>query len=181
MSHDPQTERVFVVEIAAPPARVWDEITRRGSRCRPMFGTVLVSDLVPGSQVRYRSVDGRHTFVAGEVVEVAAPRLLVHTFVFPNLDDAPTLVRWELSPTAKGTRVTVTHSRFEGETRTYRSVTSSWPSILDLYRQEVETGDVGVGTKFKLALMGALGFMLPKSLRTEVVEARLAASPPRLR
>ena len=75
MSHDPQTERVFVVEIAAPPARVWDEITRRGSRCRPMFGTVLVSDLVPGSQVRYRRVAGRHPFVAGDVERGPATRV----------------------------------------------------------------------------------------------------------
>lgn len=173
-------EKTFAVEIAAPVERVWQEITRRGSRCRPMFGTVLVTDLAPGAALRYRSPDGKFTFVAGEVVEVAAPRLLVHTFVFPNLPDRPTLVRWELQATAKGTRVVVTHSRFEGETRTYRSVTGSWAGILDLYRQEIEDGDVALGAKLRLGLMGAMSFLLPRSLRTDVVEARLARDPPRL-
>lgn len=173
-------EKTFAIDIAAPVERVWQEITRTGSRCRPMFGTVLVTDLRPGSAIRWRSQDGKFTFVAGEVVEVAAPRLLVHTFVFPNLPDRATLVRWELSATAQGTRVVVTHSRFEGETQTWKSVVTSWVSILDLYRQEIETGDVGFGTKLKLALMGAMGFMLPKSLRTEVVEEKLAREPPRV-
>lgn len=173
-------EKTFAIDIAAPVARVWDEITRRGKRCRPMFGTVLVTDLTPGSAIRWGSVDGKFTFVAGEVVDVAAPHLLVHTFVFPNLPDRATLVRWELSATATGTRVVVTHSRFEGETKTWRSVVTSWPSILRLYRQEIERGDVGAGTKVKLALMGAMGFLLPKSLRTDVVEAKLAKDPPRV-
>ena len=176
----PGIERVFAIDIAAPVERVWQEITRVGVRCRPMFGTVLATTLTPGADLRYRSVDGRHTFVAGVILEVAAPRLLVHTFVFPNLPDRPTLVRWELAPTARGTRVTVTHSRFEGETKTFAAVRGSWPSILDLYRREIETGDVGAGAKCKLAMMGALSFLLPKSLRTPVVEAKLAADPPRL-
>jgi uncharacterized protein YndB with AHSA1/START domain len=172
--------KTYSIEIAAPVARVWEEITRRGSRCRPMFGTVLVTDLRPGSPLRYRSMDGRHTFVAGEIVEVAAPRLLVHTFTFPNLPDAPTLVRWELEETATGTRVTVTHTHREGETKTLRSVDGSWPTILDLFRQEIERGDIGFGAKLKLGLMGAFAFALPKSLRTEVVEEHLAKHPPRV-
>lgn len=173
-------DKVFEIEIQAPPPRVWAEITRTGSRCRPMFGTMLVTDLRPGGPIRWRSLDGRHTFVAGEVVEAEAPRLLVHTFVFPNLPDAPTLVRWELAPTAKGTRVTVTHSRFEGETKTYKAVVTSWVSILDLYRREIEQGDVPFGTKLKLGMMGAMSFVLPKSLRTDVVEEKLRREPPRV-
>lgn len=174
-------EKVFEIDIAAPVERVWQEITRTNARCRPMFGTMLVTKLEPGAAMRYRSVDGRHTFVAGEIVEVAAPRRLVHTFVFPNLPDAPTLVTWELAATPSGTRVTVTHARFEGETKTWKAVRGSWPKILGLFKQVIEKGDVGPGTKFQHGLMGALGFALPKSLRTDVVEAKLAVAPPRIR
>lgn len=172
-------EKVYRVEIAAPVERVWQEITRSGTRCRPMFGTVQLIDLRPGGQVRHRSVDGRHTFVAGEVVEVAPPRRLVHTFTFPNLPDAPTLVTWDLTPQGAGTLVTVTHSRFDGQTKTYKAIDGGWPTILRLYKQVVETGDVGAGTKLQQGLMGAMSFVLPKSLRTDVVEAKLAAQPPR--
>ncbi len=173
--------KTFSIDIAAPVERVWQEITRTGARCRPMFGTMLFVTLTPGAALRYRSMDGRHTFVAGEIVEVAAPRRLVHTFVFPNLPDAPTLVTWELSPHGGGTRVVVTHERFAGETKTYKSAAPAWPGILALFKRVIETGDVGAGTKLQHWLMGALGFVLPKSLRTDVVEAKLAADPPRVR
>jgi uncharacterized protein YndB with AHSA1/START domain len=173
-------DKVFSVEIAAPPERVWTEITRTGSRCRPMFGTMLVSGLARGAPIRWRSVNGKFTFVAGEIVEIERPRRLVHTFVFPNLPDAPTLVTWELSPTASGTRVTVTHARFEGETKTWKAVYGSWPKILGLFKQVIEKGDVDAGTKIMHALMGAMSFVLPKSLRTDVVEAELTRHPPRI-
>jgi hypothetical protein len=112
---------------------------------------------------------------------IDAPRRLVHTFVFPNLPDAPTLVTWTLEPTATGTRVTVTHARFDGETKTYKAVFGSWPKILGLFKRVIETGDVGFGTKFQQGLMSAFCFILPKSLRTEVVEAELAKRPPRVK
>lgn len=168
-------EKVYAVEIAAPPERVWAEITRTGSRCRPMFGTVLVTDLRPGSPIRWRSPDGRYTFVAGEVLEVDAPRRLVHTFTFPNLPDAPTRVTWELAPTAKGTRVTVVHSGFDAETKTFRSIDGGWPKILDLYRREIEEGQIPLGDRIRLGMMGCMYFLLPRSLRTDVVDAKLAA------
>lgn len=173
-------EKVFSVDIAAPVERVWQEITRTNARCRPMFGTMLLVKLEPGAPLRYRSMDGKFTFVAGEVVEVAPPTRLVHTFVFPNLPDAPTLVTWELTAIASGTRVTVTHARFDGETKTYKAVYGSWPKILGLFKHVIESGDVGFGTKFQHALMGAMSFVLPKSLRTDVVEAELAKRPPRV-
>jgi uncharacterized protein YndB with AHSA1/START domain len=173
-------EKAYAVEIAAPVERVWQEITRTNTRCRPMFGTILVTELRPGASLRYRSMDGKHTFVAGEVVEIDPPRKLVHTFVFPNLSDAPTLVTWTLEPAGAGTRVVVTHARFDGETKTFKAVHTSWPKILGLYKHVIETGDVGLGTKLQQGLMGAFCFVLPKSLRTDVVEAELAKRPPRI-
>jgi uncharacterized protein YndB with AHSA1/START domain len=175
-------EKVFTVDIEASRQRVWHEITRTDQRCRPMFGTILVATLKPGSPLRYRSMDGKFTFVAGEIVEVAAPRRLVHTFCFPNLDDPPTLVTWELTEVAGGTRITVTHARFPGEeSPTYKAVYRSWPKILGLFKEVIEKGDVSRGTKFGHALMGAMSFMIPKQLRTENVETWLREHPPRVK
>jgi uncharacterized protein YndB with AHSA1/START domain len=173
-------EKTYRIDIAAPVERVWQEITRTGSRCRPMFGTIQLLDLRPGGAVRHRSTNGRFTFVAGEVVEVVAPRRLVHTFVFPNLPDEPTLVTWELTPSGAGTQVTVTHARFAGKTKTWKAVDGGWPKILRLYKQVIETGDVGPGTKLQHGLMNAMSFVLPKSLRTDVIEAQIAAKPLRV-
>jgi len=160
-------ERAFSVDINADVQRVWDEITRRGVPHQPMFGTFLHGDLSPGSVLTYRGKNGRNTFVLGEVFEVRPPSRLVHTFRFSMHKDAPTLVEWDLTPTATGTRVTVTHSRFEGETKTYKAVSTSWPKILGLYKTLIETGRTPLGTRLQNGMMSAMSFMLPKSVRTE--------------
>lgn len=160
-------ERAFSIDIAAPVQRVWDEITKKGSPHHAMFGTYLHADLRPGAVMTYRNKKGTHTFVLGEVLEVDAPRRLVHTFRFSMEKDEPTLVVWELTQRDSGTRVTVTHSRFQGETRTYKSVITSWPKILGLYKTIIETGNAPAGKRFGNAMMMAMCFMLPKSARTE--------------
>ena len=80
--------------------------------------------------------------------------------------DAPTLVVWELREVNGVTRVTVTHSRFEGETRTYKSVSTSWPAILGLYKTIIETGKAPPSARFKNGMMMSMAFMLPKSAGT---------------
>lgn len=160
-------ERVFSIDIKAPAQRVWDEITRRGVVHHAMFGTVLHGEMRPGEVISYRSVDGKHTFVVGELIEVSPPTRLVHTFRFSLEKDPPTLVTWALKESGGSTRVTVTHERFIGETRSYKSVTSGWPRILALYKQEIETGRVPMGARFKNGMMGVMSFMLPKGARTE--------------
>lgn len=161
-------DQVFSIEISAPVERVWDEITHRGSPHQPMFATYLHGDLKAGSVLSYRNKSGSHTFVLGEILEVQAPVRLVHTFRFSMQKDAPTLVVWEFSETNGVTRVTVTHSRFDGETGTYKTVRTSWPKILSLYKQVIETGGVPIGVRLRNAIMMAMCFMLPKRARTEV-------------
>lgn len=166
-------DRTFTIEIAAPIQTVWDEFTKRGSPHEAMFSTYLNGDLTPGSVMTYRNRSGTHTFVLGKLLEVDAPTRLVHTFRFSMEDDAPTLVEWSLEPlAAKLTRVTVRHSRFEGETRTYKSVSTSWPAILRLYKQKIETGRAPLGVRIRNGLMMAISFMLPKKARTDVAVAQ---------
>jgi len=160
-------EKVFTIDIDAAPQRVWDEITRTGVPHHPMFGTYLHTDLTPGSVMYYTDASGKHTFVLGEVLEVAPPLKLVHTFRFSMEKDEPTLVEWQLAERTGGTRVTVTHSRFDGETRTYKSVSTSWVAILRLYKTTIETGKAPLGARFKNAMMMGMCFMLPASAKTE--------------
>ncbi len=160
-------ERVFTIDIRAGAQRVWDEVTRAGTICHAMFGTVLHGEIAPGKVISWRSVDGKHTFVVGEVLEATPPTRLVHTFRFSMEPDPPTLVTWELRESAGVTRVTVTHARFVGETRTYKSVTSGWPRILALYKSAIETGSTPLGARLQNGMMRAMSFMLPKRARTE--------------
>lgn len=161
-------ERAFSIEIKAGIQRVWDEITRKGAPHQAMFATYLHGDIKPGAIISYRDKSEKHTFVLGQVLEVEPPRKLVHTFRFSMEKDAATLVEWNLTEKNGVTTVHITHSRFEGETRTYKSVSTSWPKILGLYKSIIETGTVPLGTRITNAMMMGMSFMLPKGASTEV-------------
>ncbi|MCE7975205.1 MAG: hypothetical protein DYG92_12920 [Leptolyngbya sp. PLA1] len=161
-------EKVFSVDINAKAERVWDEITRGGGPNHPMFGTYVFGDFSVGSVLTYRTRNGKRSFVLGEVLEVQKPRRLVHTFRFAMENDASTLVTWDLEEREGRTRVTVTHSRFTGETRTLRSIQGGWPRILALYKAKIETGRVPLGPRFANTMMSLLAFMLPAKTKTDV-------------
>jgi uncharacterized protein YndB with AHSA1/START domain len=160
-------EKVFTIEIRASAARVWEEITRSGGPIHPMFGTYLHGEFKAGSVISHRTRSGSRTFVVGEVLEVQPPTRLVHTFRFAMHEDAATLVVWELKESAGVTRVTITHSRFTGETQTLKSIQGGWPRILSLYKSLVETGGVPLGARLQNTMMSWMAFMLPARTKTE--------------
>jgi uncharacterized protein YndB with AHSA1/START domain len=171
-------ERAFAIEIDAPIDKVWNEITKTHSLQRAMFDTMLEAELRPGGRLRYRSANGKRTFIFGEVIEAVSPTRFVHTFAFSNLDDAPTLVAWDLEPTGTGgVRVTVTHSRFVGETKTFKSVNTVWPQILGRIKALAEGRNLSVKDRMMFRMMGAMQFMLPKSTLSENVDQRAAQYP----
>jgi uncharacterized protein YndB with AHSA1/START domain len=159
--------KTFQIDIQAPVERVWAELFKTGIPHHAMFGTYLNGTLAPGETITYRNRSGSHTFVLGKVLEVDPPTRLVHTFRFSMENDEPTLVEWTLESRGDSTRVIVDHSRFDGETRTYKAVATSWPRILALYKRIVETGKSPAGARLKNGTMMAMTFMLPKSARTE--------------
>ena len=59
-----EERQVHVVEINAPAADVWAEITKLKQLQKPMFNTVLETDFKPGSRMIYRSEDGKRVFIA---------------------------------------------------------------------------------------------------------------------
>ena len=167
-------DKTFQIDIHAPLERVWAELFKKGIPHHAMFGTYLNGELAEGETITYRNKSGSHTFVLGKVLEVVPPTRLVHTFLFSMEKDEPTLVEWTLEPRGDSTRVIVNHSRFDGETKTYKSVETSWPKILGLYKTIIETGEAPTGKRIGNGLMMAMTFMLPRSARTtEALKANL--------
>lgn len=163
--------QVHVVEIKAPISAVWAEITKLKHAQKPMFNTVLESDLKPGSRMIYRSQDGKRVFIIGEVREFVPPRRFVHTFRFTNLPETPTLVEWNLEEQGGVTRVTVTHSKFVDQQKTADSVRTSWVDILNNVKAVLETGTVPLKTRLMHRMMSAFMFMAPKdTLRQNIPE-----------
>jgi uncharacterized protein YndB with AHSA1/START domain len=168
-------EKTFSIEIEAPIGRVWEEITRTDGVQRGMFNCLMEAELSPGGRLRYRSVSGAHCFVWGETLEIEPPTRWVTTFAFSGMDEAMTRVEWTLEETGPGrTRVTVLHSGFPAENKTYKGVRKVWPQILGRFRDVLEKGDVSLGTRLKYGMMGATSFMVPSSMRSENVEKHIA-------
>ena len=134
---------VYEVFIRSTPERIWEAITRADMTRDYFYGTLVSSEWKAGATLRYTYPDGRLA-AEGTVLEVDAPRRLVHTFsatwdeqVAP---DAPHRVIWTLSPMGAMTRLTVEHFDFDGETATYRSVRGGLSLILNGMKTLLETG-----------------------------------------
>ena len=157
-------DQVASIHIAVPVQRVWDEITKTGRIQRALYNTVLETELVPGSRLRYYSPDRKRVFIVGEVVEVDPPRKLSHTYLFTMWKTGgPTLVTWELKEEAGGCRVTVTHSGFTAAHEAAEKTGAGWREILGLLKQELETGDLPFKTRALYKVMGWFMFMMPKT------------------
>jgi uncharacterized protein YndB with AHSA1/START domain len=138
---------VFVSElvIRATPEQVWRAITDPEFTRRWAHRTRIESTLEPGARIAYRDDEG--VKVEGEVIEAIPPRRLAMTWAFtdaPSDADPPSRVVWDIEPVGNGSRVRVTHDRFEGETPSYRSSTGpgGWPHLLDALKQLLEEGHV---------------------------------------
>ena len=166
MTEEPKDrERIASIFIDASVEAVWAEITKTDSLQRPLYNTILASDLEPGSRLRYASRNGSRVFVVGEVIEVTPPNRFVHTYIMTLDPDPETTVTWELAAEGDGCRVTLTHSGWTDEHMTMDKTAKGWVEILDLLKSEVETGSIPVKTRLTYRAMALFGFALPKRTR----------------
>lgn len=147
------------LEIAAPPERVFRALTdpkqlftwwgaeptvelqvfdmdaRKGGkyvyRCKPAPGEKHGE---VGEQLRKRGLAEFECH--GEVLEIDPPRLLVWSWIanWHEHPEARTVVRWELTPTTKGTRVRVTHSGLAQEPISRKDYGAGWVGVLNLLK-----------------------------------------------
>ena len=139
---------VSETEIAAPPDRVFQALINRDQALT--WGTsdaftikVWEMDARPGGNWRFISIEkasAREFDHHGKVVEVDPPRVLAYTwFANWHKDPAhPTMVRWELAPTEKGTRVKVTHSGLTQLPEACTAYSQGWPGLVDALKKFLE-------------------------------------------
>lgn len=145
---------VTEIDIAAPPERVFRALTDSAELERWFHGdeTCPVKfwkmDARPGGSYRYETaksatlvINGVNEFMChGEIVEFDPPRLLVYTWIGNWHDDKQrkTIVRWDLTPTATGTRVKVTHSGLAEEKVAREDYRGGWPGVLENLKRFAE-------------------------------------------
>src|ERR1700730_1881661 len=98
------------------------------------------------SRFRVFSTGGEFT-MNGEILAFEAPHRLEYTWRDSRFPDAqPTRVRFDLIAIQGGTRLTVTHSGFVGDTPEYREYSGGWSGILAGLRTGVEAKPTARGT-----------------------------------
>jgi DNA-binding transcriptional ArsR family regulator/uncharacterized protein YndB with AHSA1/START domain len=136
-------KHVYEAYIRTTPEKLWQAITDPGFTSRYFYGMFVESNWKPGSALAYREDNGR-AMLEGQVLDVDAPRRLVHTFASmydeSTKGDRPSRVTWEIEPMGDVCKLTLVHDDFDGETATYRSVGSGWNPILSGLKTLLETG-----------------------------------------
>src|SRR2546423_888072 len=72
-------EKVFEIYIRTTPERLWEAITDPEIRAKYNFGAGVKSDWTPGASIEMGAPKAGGLLGDGEVLEVDAPRRLVHT------------------------------------------------------------------------------------------------------
>jgi uncharacterized protein YndB with AHSA1/START domain len=143
---------VSEIHIAAPPDRVFKALTDERElirwfndpSCPVKFWKM---DARPGGAYSYATEKGtvvlnniREFECEGQILEFDPPRLLVYTWIANWHTDKSrrTIVRWELTPDAAGTRVRVTHSGLAQEAAAGKDYTRGWPGLLDALKKFTE-------------------------------------------
>ena len=144
---------VTEIHISAPPARVFKALTDDRELLRWFTDDscpvkLWQMDARSGGSYRYATekgtivVNGVTEFEChGEILEFDPPHLLVYTWIANWHDDKSrrTVVRWELTSDAAGTRVKVTHSGLARENVARKDYSGGWPGVLENLKKFVET------------------------------------------
>ena len=96
-------------------------------------------ELKKGGKISY---GGDTELIVGTIMELEAPKSLVHTFKFVGSDDPETRVAYEIKPIGGlMCSLTITHTGFQAEDQTFADVTGGWPVIASSLKTVLETGN----------------------------------------
>lgn len=129
----------YTIYIGKPVDAVWAALTEKALIDRYYLTPLFSLDLRPGGHIGY---GGSSELITGEVLEVEAPKKLVHTFRFTDREEAASTVTYEV--TAFGDAVSIlalTHSGFGAESQTFIDISGGWPVIASSLKTLLETGE----------------------------------------
>lgn len=159
---------VFKIQIHAPPAAVWEELTRT-DRVIPAFFNMRLHTpgLKPGAPMQMRTKSGKYVGVVGEVLEYDPPRRFAHTFKFTNFNDPPCKVIYELRAAGDGCEFTMILEDLPVGTKSAKQMQQGATLIMNTFKSVLETGRPSFGTRMLFGLFRLLEPMSPKSTRVE--------------
>jgi uncharacterized protein YndB with AHSA1/START domain len=134
------------MKIAAPPAKVWDALTKPELIKQYLFGTDVTTDWKVGSPITYKGEwQGKTYEDKGKVLENQPGRLLVSTFWsslsgVPDLPENYQTVRYEISGEDGGSRVTIIQDNNDSPESASHSE-QNWQMVLEGMKKLLENKD----------------------------------------
>jgi uncharacterized protein YndB with AHSA1/START domain len=137
-------EKIFEIYIRTTPERLWEAITDPEIRSKYNFGAGVRSDWTPGGRLEFGHPSSPGLLGDGEVLEVDAPRRLVHTMTALWSDEVKSegasRVTWQIEQVADSCRLVVTHDQLrEGAND---QIYGGWPMILSGLKTWLESGEL---------------------------------------
>ena len=135
-------EKVYEIYIHTTPESLWEAITDPEIRSKYNFGARVDSTWTPGSRLELTAPGADLLLGEGEILEVDAPRRLVHTMTALWSDDVKSegasRVTWAIEPVGDSCHLTLTHDRLRDGAND--ELFGGWPMILSGLKTWLETG-----------------------------------------
>lgn len=137
-----QFQSQIKIHFNAPKEKVWEALTNPEIVKQYFFGTHLVTEWVPGKEIRFEGEwEGKSYTDKGVVQEYQANHHLAYTYLsnWANLDDKPEnylYIRYEVADAEGGTLLTITQSNYDEERMKHSE--GNWTSLMEAMRKLVE-------------------------------------------
>lgn len=137
-----QFQSQIKVSFNAPKEKVWQALTQPEIVKQYFFGTHLVTDWVPGHEIRFEGEwEGKPYADKGIVQEYEANHHLSYTYLsnWANMEDKPEnylYISYEVEDTNDGCLLTITQSNYDEERMEHSE--GNWSSLMDAMRKLVE-------------------------------------------
>lgn len=128
----------YRILIGKPAKEVWRALTEKETVDRYYMVPLLVLEPKVGGKISYGR-DGE--MITGRIIEIDAPKTLVHTFRFAGSADPETRVSY--SVTAIGDAMCsleISHTGFAAEDQAFADISGGWPVIASSLKTLLETG-----------------------------------------
>ena len=115
----------YTTFIAKPAKEVWSALTQKKIIDQYFMATAHTLELKEGGRISY---GGDEEVITGRIVELEAPKSLVHSFKFAGSDDPATRVAYKIESVGDAMcSLTISHTGFQAEDQTFANVTGGWP------------------------------------------------------
>jgi hypothetical protein len=162
------TDKVFRIQIQAPLARVWRELTKTDEAQGAVYNAWLVTTVLgDGAPLQMKTGSGKNVMVDGRVLVHKPMTHFAHSHRFTQYDDPVCEVHYLLAEKDGGVEVTMRIKGCPEGTRTAKDMQGGGVFILGNLKRLAEGKGLSPGVRLMYFMMGSMEFVLPKRCRSE--------------